>query len=132
MTNAIFMIDFNGVKFSLPTNAVFKRLAANATTALLSLHDTVDGSNYQVPIGKKFTIIYIENYDSSDASARIISSTAVDATTGAIELFLPGVTSLISNLIFLSTEVAADAFITMDGTGVWTSGCILYGVEEDV
>ncbi len=127
MTDNIIALDFNGVKVILDDNTRLVRLQSTGAGDV-TMHDTADDSNYQVPTGKKFTIIFIES-GSFGAGDKIISSTVADSTTGEVVLLEPGANNL-SLTIFISTEVAADLFITKVDAASTTY--TINGIEEDV
>ena len=127
MTNNIKAFDFNGVKVKIDSNTKLIRLISPSSAVNISYHDTSTGANYQVPSGKKLTLIFIENFD-ANTTTQIASTTAVDSATGAIVLFDPG-NAAISNLIFISTEVAQNLFITNIVSGV-SDTPVIFGIEE--
>ena len=128
MTNNIVAIDFNGVKVVKDSNTKLIRLTATSAVDI-SYHDTSTGGNYQVPSGKKFTIIFIENFD-ANTTTKIESTTVADSTTGAVTLFDPG-NDKVTNVIFISSEVAANLFITNTTSGLLDTP-VIFGVEENV
>ena len=100
----------------------------NPTGATSTLHDIADGQDYQVPTGKKFKIIYIEEADQRSANDRIIATTAADATTGEVSLCESG--QWIQNAVFISDWVSSGYYITrVDATS--TAIYKIYGVEVD-
>lgn len=126
MTDNILAIDFNGVKILLDANTKLKRLTTGAS-GTVTLHDAENDTDYQVPAGKKATIIYIESTPSFSGTDRIISSTAADATTGETVLIQPA--SQITDLIFISEEISENLYITKVDPNTGTT--ILYVIEEN-
>ena len=126
MTNNIISFDFNGVKVIIDSNTRFVRLEAVAAGTNVTYHDAADNSNYQVPTGLKFTIIFIESMTPNNTS-RISSTTAADSSTGEVILF--NTIADVINTIMISSEVAADLFITRTISAT-DSPSIIFGIEE--
>lgn len=126
MTNALTSFSFNGVQIDAVSGVRLVRLFQTAV-GTLTFHDSLDGNDYQVPVGKKFKIIFIES-SAFAGTDRIISSTVVDSTTGEVILMQPNAT--LNNVIFVTAEVAAGLFITKVDAGAGTY--IVWGIEEDV
>jgi len=131
MTNNILAADISGVKVLLTDgNTRIVTLQSPNAANTETLHDISDDANYQVPTGKKFTIIFIVAADFATANDRIISSTAADATTGEVILYEPAAS--ITNEIFVQSNaaaVAADLFVTKVASAA--DNCKIIGVEED-
>lgn len=127
MTDNVVGVDFNGVQFLLDSNTKLKRLI-DVGAGTLTMHDTETNANYQVPVGKKFKIIFIETAGLAAVGDRIISSDTVDSTSDEVILLQPSAT--LTNLIFISTEVGANRFINYVEPG--GQPITIYGVEEDV
>lgn len=127
MTNNIISFDFNGVKVLKDSNTKLIKLKSPSTSVNTSLHDFKDNTNYQVPAGKKFTIIYIENF-TPNGTPILSSTTVVDSATGAVTLRSSN-NATTTNEIFISSEVAANLFITITGAGI-SGTTIIYGIEE--
>ena len=113
MTNNIIALDFNGVKIILDSTTKLVRITIpTGTASTTTFHDSADNTNYQVPTGKKATIIFIDTWDVTLASGMDISfADNADGNTNAVTIFDPATAALISNLIFISAEVPADKFI---------------------
>jgi len=111
MTNNILAFDFNGVKVVRDSNTELIRLTSPADASPATLHDSRDDTNYQVPTGKKAHVIFVEASSLNAAANQLISSTSADSTAGEVVLFKPD--SNITNLIFISSEIAAELFINV-------------------
>ena len=127
MTDNIKAIDFNGVKIKLDDNTVLIQLAGASVTGTVTMNDTRDATKYQVPVGKKATIIFITDGTWNAASDKLIFADDEDGTTNAVTLFEP--LAVIANLIFISAEVPAEKFlnVTDNTTGTYD----IHIVEEN-
>ena len=105
MTNNIIALDFNGVKIILDGDTKLVMLTIPDTTGVTtSFHNSADNTNYQVPSGKKATIIFIEAWKTTTASIKISFADNADGDTNAVELFVPATTNLISNLMLFKNK----------------------------
>lgn len=133
MTDNIVAIDFNGVKVILDDNTELIRLslASSVTNTPETLTNNIDGTNYQVPASKKATVIFFESGNAGDASQNLIQSDDDDGNTGAVTLLSQaGVDGMPDNTIFISAEVAATKFITMDSSSTAAHAIAIFIIEE--
>ena len=135
MTDNIKALDYNGVKVKLDTNTKLKILqGATSGSDNLTLHDLTNNSNYQVPVGKKATIIFFEQIHPQSVNASIIYADNVDGNLNAVTLLAPNTTSNLGSFIFISAEVPAGKYINQrnaSGSGVWTKAPKCAIIEED-
>ena len=86
MTNNLISFDFNGAKIIFDSNTKLIRMTIPAATATTTtFNNTSDNSNYQVPVGKTFTILGFLVI--SGTNARIVDleqSDAADTSTNAV------------------------------------------------
>lgn len=132
MTENIIAFDFNGVNVILDSNTRLVRLTRVAAgTGSVSMHDTADNSNYQVPALMKANLIFIENYDGIGASSKIIYADDADGTTNEVDLFVPGSDEALTNFIFISADIPTGKFVNLDGGGSAMTGVtVVYAVEQ--
>jgi len=134
MTDNIVALDFNGVKVVLDDNTVLIRMNIQSTTAdtALTMHDNRDNTNYQVPTGKKATMIFIENYDEGAGGGSIFFADNADGTTNAVTLFQPNTTDAFVDIIFISAEIPADKFVNAEAiTNNWVVLPAIWVIEEN-
>lgn len=109
MTNNIIAIDFNGVKVVLDSNTKLIHLIKPLVADTETLHNIADNSNYQVPTGKKATVIFsTKNFPNHD----LIYADNLSGTTNEVSL-LDNSGTAIDNTIIITVAVPADKFITI-------------------
>ena len=131
MTQNIKALDFNGVGVALDSTTKLVHLFAPAAAATETLHNREDNSNYQVPTGKKFTVIYITSSTgmTNESTDLLIYADDADGTTNAVTL-LGGPTAFGDAKIFISAEVPAAKYINKNA-GVSGDTLVIEGIEED-
>ncbi len=135
MTQNIIAMDFNGVNVLLDTNTKLINLTVpTGLSANRTAHNAEDGSNYQVPVGKKATIIYIENYDVNTAFTSYLGySDDLDGNTNAVPLVTgDGAGTALTNTIFISAEVPASKYIGFIFVSGSSTALNFWIIEEDV
>ena len=129
MTQNIKALDFNGVKVELDGNtSLIKLKAVNSASSYTTFHDQRDNSNYQVPTGKKATIIFIDSASMANASDKIVYADDLDGGTNEVVLVTSPVATL-TDEVFISAEVPADKYINAFDTS--TDTYIIWIIEED-
>ena len=118
MTNNVLGFDINGVKVFKDSNTELKRLFIPTTgsTTCLSLLDAKTNTTYQVPAGKKCTIIYIISEVVTGGSQDLIYSDTADEppTNSVLLLDSVGIAQYGNNSLFISAEVPALKYIGLD------------------
>jgi len=131
MTDNIVAFDFNGVKVLIDSNTVLKHLSeSNSGATPVTLKDALTGADYQVPTGKKCTIIFFADYTAPGMGQDLITSTVADSTTGAVEI-LALEAAVITNKILILSSVAAELFITFNSTNASAHSVDLTAIEEN-
>ena len=136
MTDNILALNFKGVKVILDDNTILVRLTVPPSSSTdTTFHNTVNDTNYQVPSGKKATIIFIEQWKITNNALTFLGfADNADGDTNAVSLFKPNVITTITDLIFISAEVPADKFINWiePGTGdVDNVPLVVFAIEEN-
>ncbi len=123
-------LDYGGFVRSLQSSDTFKRLYASATAASpLTLKDMATNSAYQVPAGKTFKIVFIDQFIDSNKLTELITSTVADSVTGLVLKIDKAIAIQNHNKAFVA-DIAADLYITMNPTaGVTTHTIELTGIE---
>ncbi len=132
MTDNIIAFDFNGVKVIRDSNTELIQLIGTiSSSGTLTFFDTRDNTKYQVPASKKATMIFLTLFDAVQVADKIIQSDDEDASTNPVTLFEPGILTSISNIIFISAEVAATKFINQTAAGGFFVAPEIWVIEED-
>jgi len=136
MTNNILAFDVGGVKGIIDTNTKVKRLEFSSTsTAASSFHTLLDrdtGAIYQVPVGKKTTIIYCNDIAQiENSSGDIIYADNQDGNTNAVILFARTTALTATNFIMLLAAVPAQKYINFQRSALaGTKKVDVYAIEE--
>jgi len=132
LTNNIVAFDFNGVKVIKDSNTELIRLLRNnAVEATETLVDQRDVTNYQVPTGKKATVIFFETQTDAGGNQTLIRADNEDGTTNSVVLLGDITSGIMSNKIFISAEVPADKWINSTHTGAANVTYDLWIIEEN-
>lgn len=128
MTNNVIAADINGVNCIFDANTEVKLLGlATGLTVTTTLVDRADGTNYQVPTGKKTTLIFVENW-AGGANKSLIYADDEDGTTNEVAMFTPA--TVITNNIVIFKDVPADKFINQKHASGSGSACEVIAFEE--
>jgi len=130
MTNNIVALDFLGVKVILDVNTKILKLAAPQAATVETLDSLADGTAYQVPTGKKATIINIALASGMDAvTDEVIRADDEDGVVNKVILSVAP-NDLGADALFLSAEVPADKFINKNSAAAGDT-LDLWIIEED-
>lgn len=124
MTDNIIGFDFNGVKVVKDDNTELIQLKGNSVNGTITLTDTRDASQYQVPAGKKAHVIFI--VDVNFVVGSLIYADDLDGTTNAVTLLDPSAD--LTNIIFISAEIPASKFVNITDNNI--QAYEIYVVEE--
>jgi len=126
-------IDIFGFKHVLSSTQTLIRLKQTSSQAeTLSLHDTRDNTNYQVPAANKATVIGFVIWTAGAAGDKLIFADNADGTTNGVDMFAPNSADDFTDEIFISAEVPADKFINLTQTAANTMIVELWIIEEPV
>ncbi len=109
MTQDIRAVDFNGVKVRMNTTTKLIHLFSPNIVGPETLHNREDNANYQVPAGKKATVIFITLLQNFTVTDRVIFADDADGTLNEVDIVRPN--GPFANLIFISQEIPALKFI---------------------
>jgi len=141
-------IGYGANKWVKDANTKMKSLVFPSTNSVFSFHDSETGTNYQVPVGKKFIVLHIatgvgEGNAAGNKSSPVYFGTTVDSLTGATMISnnlcaqsYQGYASGMSvggtqaQSIPIYVEVPAGNYITGDFDNY--TGCTIIGVETNV
>tara|TARA_R110000824_G_scaffold234059_1_gene422527 strand:+ start:473 stop:865 length:393 start_codon:yes stop_codon:yes gene_type:complete len=120
--------DNNKQNLILQTGEQIKYLYRPTAIANYSFHDESDGTDYQIPVGKKFTALTYYKAHTSYAGQGFYSSPTVNSVVGATLL---GYTGLPQNLYSIVHNMVwtAGNYVTTDSGA---AGDRLIGVESNV
>ena len=111
MTNNIKALDVGGVKVKLDDDTVLITMSGVGVAGTITVTDTRDNTQYQVPAGKKATIVYITALpDTSGVGDKLLYADDLDGTTNAVTLLEP-FGSAITDEIFISAEIPAGKYL---------------------
>ncbi len=99
-------------------------------SAYRSLEEHVTGNDYQVPVGKKFIILYVSTVTDPSSDNFLFYTSAADVATGAVAIVDPPFLDYVRTKSFYS-EVPAGQYITNFEPSSETWILALYGVEVD-
>ncbi len=127
-------VELGGLRHMLkPNSTVIFLVGTSVAVGSDTLVDTRDGTNYQVPTGKKSKIVFISQWDSVNIASYIIYSDDEDASTNPVTMWNPNSTSVMDNTI-LHKGVSAPAGKYINSS-VATSALFqfpwIYIIEED-
>jgi len=110
LTNNIVGFDFKGVKVIKDANTALIRIKGQTINGTITMTDIRDGSKYQVPAGKKATMIYITD-SPIDINDETFYADNLDGTTNAVKLW--GGDQNTQDFIFISAEIPANKFFNV-------------------
>ena len=111
MTNNIKALDVGGVKVKLDDDTVLITMSGVGVAGTITVTDTRDNTQYQVPAGKKATIVYITALpDTSGVGDKLLYADDLDGITNAVTLLEP-FGSAITDEIFISAEIPAGKYL---------------------
>lgn len=131
MTQNIMSVDYNGVKVLLDSNTKLIFLYSPNVADPETCHDMATGNNYQVPVGKKATVIYLTKI-SMDVTDTAVYADDVDGTTNAVTIFTAATPAMAiaTNMIYISIEIPAGKYINrVSGAGAHDFDVVI--IEED-
>lgn len=111
MTNNIKALDVNGVKIELDTNTALIQCVGTSVIGTVTVTDGRDNTQYQVPAGKKATVIYLTELDFRSPGDRLIYADNLNGTTNAVTLIENLLQS--QNIIFISAEIPAGKYLNI-------------------
>lgn len=138
MASSVQTIKIGGCKFMIEAGDVLKTLYQDsAVTGAETMHELSDGSNYQVPGGKTFTILGVR-FTGGGASnvITVFQGDSLDSTTGEVDKFVFADNSPDNSQCEIGlpdlTVVAASKFVNMKITSTSNSPASywIYGVES--
>jgi hypothetical protein len=130
MTDNILALDINGVKVIRDSTTKLINLSGVASVGYKTFHNKEDDSNYQVPVGKKCTVIYLNQWHCTDTACTLVYADNLDGSTNAVTLFAPNSLADESNTLLISAEVPAGKYITQYAPAIWTLAPKIIGIEE--
>ncbi len=101
------------IHFMLETDKLLFLRATTVANETVTMHNSTDNSNYQVPTGKKTRLIVLEKLVTNSAGDGFYYADDIDnGRTNEVQLFVPGFNlSSIQPFIFLSDFVPAGKYI---------------------
>lgn len=137
MADSPYVFNFLGATILIGTDDLIrlKQTLTGATSPdFLTMHDLRDNTDYQVPSGKKTTILAFENMDTgSTVDEGIVFSDDADTGTNATNIFIPGVADFLeTDFPFKSLEIPALKFVDVKTNNTRVVTADLYAIEEDV
>ncbi len=128
--SAFWSVEMGGVKVVLGAGMKLIKLIAVGGATLETLHDWRDNSNYQVPSGKKATVIHVDPEAGFNAvNDGLTYSDNLDGNTNEVQL-LDAAVGILNPTGFISEEVPALKYINKKST-TSTDQILVYVIEED-
>lgn len=126
MTNNIKGLDFNGVKVKFDGNTKLIHVKGNSINGTITVTNAVDGTQYQVPVGKKATIVYIVTLADLGGADLMRYCDDLDGTTNPVNLLVAPQTA---NTIVISDEIPATKYLNYTNNNI--NAYDFYLIEEN-